>query len=256
MIKKVIVFFIMLLLVYIKPIEAVDINARHNLVEKYSESKELYITLKAILKPSIESRKEVNDLYNALSELKKSKELKSSNILVDLLDFYIGEAPNEIINQAIVEKGIFTLSLLKKKLNEPIIKGELPNELNDNVILKKRNERIVLLIEHIYYGVPYAIEYNKLNREQLTMVKLFHIQKDIERYYSKTGEFPLNLKEIQNESFNNDLNYVVDAWGRPFRYKAVTGFYFLGSKGDDGIDGTADDIIPPICKALHEFPKK
>jgi len=232
--------------------EAENLKARKDLLEKYKGSQELYIELQNILfREKNDDRASVNKFYDSLDKICSSSDLKSSEILVDLLDFYIGEAPSEIISNAIVQKGKKVLPFLRKKLIDPVIKSELSD--NEKETHQKRNNLISELMEDIYYEIPTYITYAEMTPAQLTKLKLYMIQKCLEKYSRKKDFYPANLDKI-NEICNSTTNLLVDGWKRPFKYLSGKSFYFLMSLGEDGKENSGDDIYPQIETELHLFP--
>ncbi len=254
MIVRIIVFMFLASISLSGFLEAANIDGRNDLLQKYKEEKEICFLLKNILKTNIYSKKDINIFYNSLDELSGLKSIKSSELLVDLLDFYLGETPMEIITKAIIEKGDSSLPFLRRKMLAEAIHDEMPNEQNINLIRQKRNERIVFIIEHICYKIPYGYEYSELDPISLTKVKLYNIQKHLKNFFNTKGKYPVDLMELKTENNNFESNLVIDGWSHSFIYKSGSVFYFLGSKGKDGLCGTQDDIFPPIFTELHKPP--
>lgn len=234
-------------------IEAENTQARNLLLEKHNKSKELHIILKNILYPDKETKKGINEFYNSIGNLQTSKNLESNEILIDLLDFYIGEAPNGTIKETIVNKGKSILPPLRKKLLAPSVPDEMPNEIDLEKIKDERNSEIVNLMELIYYGIRYANENNENTPINLTRLKLFMIQKCLEKVFYKSGFYPSNLGYLSDQC-NYPTDISIDGWKRPLKYLSGKSFYFLISLGADGKDNSGDEIYPPIQAELHLFP--
>ncbi|HXX34899.1 MAG TPA: hypothetical protein VEM15_10555 [Thermodesulfobacteriota bacterium] len=226
-----------------------NLQARDSLIKKYGGAKELNGLLRIILRHKTDTQEEANRFYGALNKLAESVHPQSREILIDLLDFYLGEAPDEIVNISIVKKGKSALPLLRKKLLDPPIMNERPNEKDPKVILKNRNKEVIEIMELIYYEIPVAITYKELNASQLTRSKLFLIQKCLDKYFRNKGFYPQKLADLVDEHCDIGTNLQLDGWGNPFRYFPGDVFYFLISLGADG-----KELFPPIEPELHSFP--
>jgi hypothetical protein len=231
-----------------------NVKARENLLEKYRDVKHSYDLLRIVLRHKSDGREEINRFYSALNKLVQSQHPGSQQILIDLLDFYLGEAPAAIIRVAIVNKGKSMLPLLKKKLIDLPIMNESPNEKDPGVILKTRNTEIMRMMELIYYEIPDSISYTELSKTRLTKLKLFLVQKCLEKYFATRGVYPRTLVELSSEECRINSSLEFDGWGNPFMYLSGEGFYFLSSVGADGKSGSGDEIACPIESELHLFP--
>ena len=227
--NKQIIYILISLFIFCSNINAVAANKaeRNNFLGKYKYSKEFYGSLKDIFKADMQSKDSVNALYNGLDKLKLSSKSEASEILVGLLDFYIGEMPNEIVKESIVAKGKTILPLLRNKLMDSVIMNEFPNENNIKIVLEKRNATIITLMDYIYYNVPYVIDYSALNKKDVTKLKLFLIQNKLQKYKITKGYYPSSLSQLNNELSENELDFNRDAWNRSFKYYSGQCFYFL-----------------------------
>jgi len=231
-----------------------NLQARDSVIEKYAGAKELDGLLRIILKHKMDTQEEANKFYGAISKLAESVHPQSREILIDLLDFYLGEAPDEIVNSSILKKGKPALPLLRKKLLDPPIMNERPNEKDPKVILKNRNKEIIEITELIYYEIPVTVTYKELNASQLTKLKLFLIQKCLDKYFRNKGVYPRKLADLVDEHCDIGTNLQLDGWGNPFKYFSGDVFYFLISLGADDEDNSGDEVFPPIEPELHLFP--
>ncbi len=232
-----------------------DFHQRGLFVEKYKSDLNLYKPLKKIL--NIERKKDIdiNEIFNSIELLSENKSSSSTEAMIGLLDFYFGEAPRLLLEKEIVGKVVIAIPFLKKKFFDKIIKNEWPNQKDEKAIIKIRNAELVDLLDHIYFKVPYAIDFDDLSPDELTRVKLFYIQKALRNYYSKKGSYPKELSDLTSEIFDVDILSFNDGWNHKYKYFGGIFHYFLQSNGADGIFGTKDDVGSPISPELYSFPK-
>lgn len=231
-----------------------DFHKRMLFAEKYRGDEKIYNPLRTILNIEQKKRVDINEVFKSIELLSKNRNPDSTEAMVGLLDFYFGEAPRLSLEKEIVAKGMVAMSFLKKKFFDKIIEDEWPNTKDEKAIIKIRNTELNDLLEHIYFKVPYAIDFEDLSPDELSRVKLFYIQKALQNWFSKKGSYPKMLSDLTSEMFDVDILSFNDGWNHGYKYFCGISHYFLQSNGADGIFGTKDDIGSPISPDLYNFP--
>ena len=78
---------------------------------------------------------------------------------------------------------------------------------------------------------------NTADPDKLTKQRAERIVYALQEYKAEHSNYVKELSELL------DSDDLLDQWGRPFVYVATSNSYMLFSKGEDGVEGTKDDII-------------
>lgn len=228
--------------------EGTDIAARKKLVTKYKNA--VKTDLKFILLKENKTNEEWRDLLNIVAELYNDKSAKMTELLVDLIDFHIGEhTDQDIYEQISKRKKEMVIPLLKKKLLEK------PSSFEKD--LKERNEVIADLLRHIINNVKYVHDPSDFDSVDVLKSWLFQAQMELERYYYTNGIYPEKLTDAFVPVFEEKgAVVIIDGKDVRIEYKSFGATYFIGTAGEDGILGTKDDVTPPYLGEIYSFPRR
>ncbi|GAB4093334.1 type II secretion system protein GspG [Flaviaesturariibacter terrae] len=102
----------------------------------------------------------------------------------------------------------------------------------------------------IYGGLFWAGTHAKVFKQgfaQLSQMELNRLLKDVEFYKLEHGEYPESLAALKEDdslvTANDPVHFTRLA---EFRYERIGDKYKVFSAGDDGVDGTTDDIYPSL----------
>jgi hypothetical protein len=229
--------------------EGIDVGARKKLVSKYKNA--LKADLEFLLLKEKKTDEQMRDFFNMIVELNDDKSAKMTELLVDLIDFHIGEITDCDIYQHI--------STREKKTAIPLLKKKLPEKpLSFEQDLKERNENIAELLRRIINGVKYINNPSLFDPVETLKSWLFEAQMDLEKYYYTNGIYPEKLSDAFITPFPEIGGEVVIIYGvgkrQRIKYKSFGSTYFIGTAGKDGVLGTKDDVIPPYLSEIYCFP--
>lgn len=162
-------------------------------------------------------------------------------LLVRLSDYYLGEAPGEILDEKITRIGERILPYLVQKRNMPINCNKKHQDLCfENT--KERNVGIEKAMEAIKKGVIlYAIFPDNLEIEAKGYLKTIEIF--LEDYKKSKGSLPKNLHELREYAWR-EYGYkliVYNPWGQPYKYLLEANDKYILRIGDDNPYGWPRD---------------
>jgi len=219
-----------------------DINARKKLVTKYKN--EVKADLEFILLKDKKTDEQMRDFFNMVAELNDDKSNKMTELLVDLIDFRIGEVTDQDIYEHISarEKKV-VIPLLKKKL--------LEKPLSSEKSISERNEIIAELLQHVVNNVKYIFDSSHFDTAEELKSWLFEAQMDLKKYYYTNGFYPQKL----SDAFLLFSMFIAEHGKKQkIKYKSFGTTYFMCISGEDGIFGTEDDVHPPYLTEIYSFP--
>jgi len=223
--------------------EGLDVSDRKKLVAKYKNT--VKADLEFILLKEKKKDEDWRDLINMVVRLNDDKSAKMTELLVDLIDFHIGEMTNTIIYEHVSgRKTQMVIALLRNKL----LKKPLSFEKDP----KERNEIIADLLRHIVNNVKYIYNPSYFDPVEVLKSWLFGAQMDLEKYYYENGVYPEKLSDAFRKK---DDIVIVHGKNVKIEYKSFGATYFIGTTGKDGILGTKDDVLPPYLSEIYSFPR-
>lgn len=107
---------------------------------------------------------------------------------------------------------------------------------------------LVVVIIGLLAGVVTVsfLHQGKKARVELTKVEMKSVRDAVESYMINTGSLPATLEELLSSSPPYIRSLPKDAWKRPFIYRPEPANperqYTLVSLGEDGVEGTDDDL--------------
>jgi hypothetical protein len=256
-------------------------NGRKKLIEKYKGYETIHNKLEFIL---VKQKKDANDMakyFNMVGELNEDKRPIMTEVLVDLIDFLIGETLNRTIYESISTRDKdYAILLLKRKLTS--------DPLSTEVNISTRNKIIRELLLRLITDVKYIDDADHFNPTESIKEWLFIAQRYLEEYYCINGRYPSMLSEVfqspspavRKKGFKTEKEYknhknllsklsefpskgsdsvtVDDGFGNVhlLLYQSFDVIYFICGLGSDGLFGTEDDIQPPYFPEIFSFPTK
>lgn len=212
------------------------------------------------------------DIYNHILSLKKENRYElipsaidhlcafrnstAQKLLIDLLDFYLGEGGGEVLLCCITRQGDAVLPFLRKKL-----KGVPIGDMDKWKEIRDRN--ICYLIEAIRHKVVISVDLPLSELEEVRF-RLFTNKLRLEEYKVKFGKYPSKLELVEKElPPSTEHIYTIDPWGQFFFYEVKDDghAYTMFSSGHDKKPNTKDDIKleyygepEPLCSPLYSLP--
>lgn len=227
-----------------------DIDAREKLVKKYSHA--VNVNLQFFSLKGKETNEQMRIYFNMIDRLNDDKSKKMTELLVDLIDFHIGETDDDLIYQYIStrEKNIVILLLKKKLLEKPLSREKS---------LKERNEIIAELLRRMTSNVKYIMDPAQFDPVEEVRAWLFRAQMDLEKYYCTHGIYPEKLSSVFLTPYSHGSDVIIidgEENEEKIEYKSFGSTYFIRASGRDGIFGTKDDVDPPYLTEIYSFPRR
>jgi len=139
------------------------------------------------------------------------------SLYMELLDYYIGEGPGELLDEQITGMGDKILPFLIEKKTSPVKCEEKYKSIC--LTLNERNHIINKLMSAIKEGtILYQVFPENLEREAESSMKIVRIF--LEDFKKQTGNFPKDLnvlKEYACKHYGYKLT-IVNPWGQPLKY--------------------------------------
>jgi hypothetical protein len=211
--------------------------------------------------------------------LNKDTSPKMDEVLVDLLDFTIG-------NKRCVYEHISTRD---KKRMSPLLKAKISSEpLSSEIDVNYRNEIIRELLWRLVTGTKYIDDSLHFHPDEMVKEWMLYLQFGLEEDYYSSGKYPSNLPEgwtsidpdeekhrlflSEKEKIyhnkllkrlelrptkNSSYGVIEDGSGKYqlILYQCFGKLYFICALGKDMTLGTEDDIEPPYMPEIFSFPQ-
>lgn len=175
---------------------------------------------------------EKSEMLNAIEETDKLglRDDELISLYMELLDYYTGEGPGEILSEKITSMGDKIFPFLIEKKNMPLKCLEKYERLCAYKDVKERNIKIANMIDAIKKGIVLYAEYPenlKIEAEEdLKIIGIF-----LEDYRKNKRKLPKNL-HILRMYVCKEYGYKLktfNPWGYPFNYSPQKGNkYILG----------------------------
>jgi hypothetical protein len=142
-------------------------------------------------------------------------------LFIELQDYYIGEAPGEILSEKVTGLGDDILPYLIEKKNTPLKIDNKNKKLYHNT-LEEIKLSINRNISYIKKGIISYSEYpdssllNKIVKEDQGMINIF--LNDYKKNYNKNPEDLFKLKDYAYKSYGYKLR-IHNPWGDLYEYK-------------------------------------
>jgi len=158
----------------------------------------------------------------------KKEELVS--LYMELLNYYIGEGPGEILSEKITSMGDKILPFLISKKNMPLKCEE--KYKNICYTMEERNRKINYLIDAIKDGrILYAVYPELLKKKVEGDMKIIRIF--IEDFKKQKGGIPKDLyvlREYAWKQYGYKLR-IINPWGQPIKYLPKSGDQYILEAG-------------------------
>lgn len=108
----------------------------------------------------------------------------------------------------------------------------------------------VLLYGTLFYALRHASIFRN-GFEDISQMQLNRLIKDVEFYKLSHGDYPDNLKQLQDEDKLTPINDPVQGLSGGgqayYNYEKLGDHYLLFSSGKDGVPNTRDDLFPQVA---------
>lgn len=157
--------------------------------------------------------------HGAIEEIDKLQ-LKMEDrisLYMELLNYYIGEGPGEVLNEQITGMGDKILPFLIEKKNSSVNCEEKYKSIC--YTMEQKNRKINKLINAIKEGaILYSVFPENLEREAESSMKIVRIF--LKDFKKQSGSFPKDLNVLREygwKQYGYKLT-IVNPWGQPFKY--------------------------------------